>query len=889
MFFSTRYFLVILFILTSVAPLSAQTILWDSTGVPVCTAAGWQRSPRLVTDGAQGAILAWEDMRTGSDPAIFAARLRADGTLPWRTDGVEVAAPKSGQRLAGIVSDGAGGAYIGWWNRAGNDGDVFVQRIDGDGNAVWSTGGIAVCTAEGRQEWAEMSSDGNGGMMITWQDRRNGNDNDIHAQRLAADGRALWAADGLAVSTAAGDQNYPQLATDQNGGAFITWMDRRTEDDIYAQHVLADGTLGWTEDFPVCTEPNRQVAPKVIPYGENSVAFFWQDYRLGPTTSALYLQIIDGQGERLYPEDYQVSQSENAQSGMTLTSDGQKGALAVWTDYRSGAGEGDVYMRRIRADGAIVGDFGNALCDYTNTQERASMISDGQGGGFAVWQDKRNGFDYDLYMNRISAQGQTNYTEWNGHTGILLHKADNNQLAPQVIESGPGYALICWYDGRVLDGQADIYAQRVAWAPNLTFPQNIDFGINKVGRAVYDTIRVANDGARPLTITNVRRASNPGTTHPADFLFHPTFTLPATLQPGEGVDIVLSFTPGAIGERISELRISSDAPQDPVVIPLRGEGSNPFLQLKSVHQFRITKVGTSNHEEIAGMIKNTGTGLLVIPNIEIVGTDSQLFTLGDNPPFPLMVEEGESLALKLRFSPSEAGPKDALIRVFSNADDQPKEGRLSGIGAEPSLTTIPLAAYFDTTMTTKTRETTFDIRNTSSVELVVNALQLAGEHPDQFSVDAALPLRIPGDGVGPVTLRFQPTSVGAKRADLLIESDAPISPYTMRISAAAILLGTQVLAPAAQGFTVEALYPQPLLSGQPLQLRLTMSVPGGNIRIHLFDLLGRNRARLFDGRIPAGASTLPLHLAGLGLEAGSYLLRVESDATSLSRLFTIVE
>ena len=36
----------------------------------------------------------------------------------------------------------------------------------------------------------------------------------------------------------------------------------------------------------------------------------------------------------------------------------------------------------------------------------------------------------------------------------------------------------------MLDGQADIYAQRVAWAPSLAFPDSIDFGIMKVGQTV---------------------------------------------------------------------------------------------------------------------------------------------------------------------------------------------------------------------------------------------------------------------------------------------------------------------------------------------------------------------------------------------------------------------
>lgn len=866
-------------------PVHGQVLLWDSTGVPVCTADGWQRNPRMVTDGAEGAIIVWEDMRGGSDAAIYGARILPDGSVPLQHDGVEIAPARSGQRLAGIISDGAGGAFVGWWDREGNGGDLSLQRIDGSCLPVWSPVPMTVCGAAGRQEWAEMIADGNGGLIMTWHDKRSGNDNDIYAQRITAGGTALWSADGVAVSTATGDQNYPQLATDQAGGAYIAWMDRRTEDDIYAQHILADGTPGWNEDLPVCVEANRQVAPKVIPYGDKSVAFFWQDYRLGPSTSALYLQVIDENGDRLYGEDYQVSQSENAQSGMALTDDGQQGALAVWTDYRSGAGEGDVYMRRIRADGVIVGDFGNALCDYANTQERPAMISDGFGGGFAVWQDKRNSFDYDLYMNRISSQGQTNYPEWNGHSGVLLVSHDNNQLAPQIIESGVGHALICWYDGRTLDGQADIYAQRVAWMPRLVYPDSVDFGILKVGETVSDTVHVSNDGARPLTITNVRRASNPGTTHPQDFIFTPTFALPAILEPGEGIDIALSFTPSGTGDRISELRISSDAPQDPVIIPLHGLGTNPGLRLKSVHQFRVTKVGAVNEEAIDGMIQNTGTGMLVVTSIEIDGTDRERFSLGDNPPLPLMVPEGTSAALKLRFAPLAPGPKEATIRVFSNAEDLPKEGRLSGIGAEPSLITIPVAAHFDTTMTTRKQEMELRVRNTSGVELVVTDIQLAGADADQFEIEAVLPMRIPGDGSEPFLVRFTPSSVGIKRADIVITSDAPTSPNSIRVDGTAILLGIGGAAAVAADFSVDALYPQPLATGQPLELRL--SSPPSTVRIRVYDLLGRMRGELFDGRLPSVFSTLRFPTAALGLAPGLYLLRAESGARQVTRPFVI--
>ncbi|MBN1447691.1 MAG: choice-of-anchor D domain-containing protein [Bacteroidetes bacterium] len=678
-----RYSLAAVVTMATVIPchhLGAQDMLWDSSGVAVCTADGWQRAPRMIPDGARGTLIAWEDMRTGSDPAIYTARITADAQLLWQSDGVEVAAPRSGLRLAGIVPDNSGGAYIAWWHRDGNGGDLAMQRIDGNGNALWTIGGITVCDA----------------------------------------------------------------------------------------------------------------------------------------------------------------------------------------------------------DGSIIGDFGNALCDFNGTQERATMISDGHGGGLAVWQDKRNGFDYDLYMNRISSQGQTNYSTWNGHTGVLLHRHDNNQLAPQVIPSGEGYAIICWYDGRVLDGQADIYAQRVAWAPSLAFPDSVDFGIMKVGQTVSDTVRIRNTGATPLIISNIRRASDPGNTHPRDFTLHPTFMLPDTLLPDEGMNIVLSFAPEGTGARSSELRISSDAPQDPVVIPLHGLGTNPRLRAKNVHQFAVTKVGAVNEETVEDMLRNTGTGLLLITSIAFESEHAGNFGIGDNGPFPLIVDEGKYFPLKVRFAPDRAGTFVTTMIVHTNSGEEPGRVRLSGFGAHPSLIPIPVALHFDSTMETRSTEAKISIRNTSGVELVVTAIRLGGADADQFSLDASLPMRIPVEGLSPFTVRFRPTSVGFKRALIIIDPDASTSPDSMVVDGAATVLGTDAL-PAAAEFSVMALYPQPLGSSQPLVLRLAHPASGSPVRVRLFDLLGRMKSLLYEGRLAAGSDILLLPTDRLGLVPGMYTLEISDGSRRIAR------
>ncbi len=57
---------------------------------------------------------------------------------------------------------------------------------------------------------------------------------------------AYWVTDGVAISTAVGNQQYIQAVSDGAGGAIVAWYDGRTTDDIYAQRVNASGVAQWT-------------------------------------------------------------------------------------------------------------------------------------------------------------------------------------------------------------------------------------------------------------------------------------------------------------------------------------------------------------------------------------------------------------------------------------------------------------------------------------------------------------------------------------------------------------------------------------------------------------------------------------------------------------------
>ena len=86
-----------------------------------------------------------------------------------------------------------------------------------------------------------MTGDGSGGGIFTWEESRgtgiNGSDN-IYAQRVNGNGQLQWADSGANVCTNTAPQENPRITSDGNGGAIITWEDNRNSganQDIYAQ------------------------------------------------------------------------------------------------------------------------------------------------------------------------------------------------------------------------------------------------------------------------------------------------------------------------------------------------------------------------------------------------------------------------------------------------------------------------------------------------------------------------------------------------------------------------------------------------------------------------------------------------------------------------------
>ncbi len=325
-------------------------------GVVVCINTAHQTFPTLASDGAGGAIVTWFDIRS-SNYDIYAQRFAA-GAAQWTADGVAICTAARHQEYPTIVPDGTGGAIITWFDqRTGPNytfSDIYAQRIAGDGTVQWSADGVPLCTATGDQSNPTIVSDGASGAIVTWFDYRSGN-YDIYSQRVAANGSVEWTSDGVALSTAPGEQAYPTIVSDGVGGAIATWRDYSSaiDYDIYAQRVNSLGAIQWTVNgVPVCVAPDNQYDPTIASDAAGGAIITWYDYRSGE--SNVYARRILPNGSPQWLADgVALCTASGSQIVPVIAPDGSGGAIVTWYDSRGG--DYDIYAQRVDQGGVVGG------------------------------------------------------------------------------------------------------------------------------------------------------------------------------------------------------------------------------------------------------------------------------------------------------------------------------------------------------------------------------------------------------------------------------------------------------------------------------------------------------------------------------------------------------
>jgi hypothetical protein len=447
---------------------------WAVGGIPICDAPGAQQLAELSTDDHGGVLFAWLDYRSSLEVGLYAERVTASGlaSTGWVPNGTLVCSGGWSKfpNFQGLSPDGSGGAYLSWGDERDGTERPRLTHVGPDGSIIsgWPVNGKLVVDGNG-PGGAPIVLPEPDGCLAVWGDTRGRTSLgfSLYAIRLTSFGDVYpgWPTSGAGLLTTGTLQEIRRAVPDGAGGAIAAWDDNRVgvapSDpfyyDIYAQHVLADGTVDsrWpTTGLGVCTAPSGQYDFDMDTDGASGAVLMWEDSRAG------FFQMY---GQRILadasvapgwtPNGTMVSNTHTTKFTPRIAGDGRGGFYGVWEENLSSMNP--LNGQHMRGDGSVDPAWGPggeslALPSPGGNCDTPAIAADGFGGALLTYRR----FDPSPWIRMYALRIQTD-----GPVPTLLSFAD--------YDTGPGRVTLRWEasDASAISATVERSPDGSAWTP----------------------------------------------------------------------------------------------------------------------------------------------------------------------------------------------------------------------------------------------------------------------------------------------------------------------------------------------------------------------------------------------------------------------------------------
>lgn len=461
----------------------------------ICNETNNQTLPQIVSDGSNGGVIAWQDLRNYNYD-VYAQRINSTGDSQWTANGLIINANNStnltSQAQPQIVSSDNGSSIVVWLDFRNGNWDLYTKKIDINGNAItsgsWDANGIPIESYPAGLHLDVYNNvhykavpDGTGGALIVWEDfhvNPEGGTPDLYGQRLDSTGVKKWGTNGknIAYSYQLGgsEGGFPDIVNSGAGGAIITWVKviTTTNNYIIAASLDSDGNFTWggSGGTAVCNEATKErFMPKIISDGSSGGIISWLDGRgSGGGYNSVYAQKINSSGTAQWTDDGVVLNPDNTATAHKLVSDGSGGAIDVQNKRTGPNGEWfsfwDICAQKVNPSGVTQWTIADTQANYSDTNsvpggydadQLFDAVSDNAGGviiaymamasnGMEVYKINNAGSIVPAWGSTVES-GQANQPEW-----------------PKISGNTLGGLIVSWASLRNGLDQKGIYAQYIS-------------------------------------------------------------------------------------------------------------------------------------------------------------------------------------------------------------------------------------------------------------------------------------------------------------------------------------------------------------------------------------------------------------------------------------------
>ncbi len=362
----------------------------------------------LALDAQGNALLAFQDdRRDPNNPQITAAKMSPTGQPLWGPNGVALTWDPGFHANPKIAATSDGNVVVGWTT----DNSVILQKLDPNGRPLWIgvnafAYGVTLQESGYGYTLADLHAADNGSVIVSWvRNHGFGSNSYLYANKISATGQVLWAGnvhvyDGGSLQFG----EFPYFTYDGNGGAVFSWYSSSPSLQVFAQHILSDGTEAFGHNGSVgsTNTSNVRVSPSASYNPATQETFlFWTEEDSNQFTNGVSGQKFNSAGARQWGDggltivplgsDSQIF-VENVQIGT--------GALVFWFD-QPGFGSGTIQATKLDGTGATVcAQFPVSSASSDKSRLAAGIASSGLSA--LTWEDDRNG-ENDIYIQNVNA------------------------------------------------------------------------------------------------------------------------------------------------------------------------------------------------------------------------------------------------------------------------------------------------------------------------------------------------------------------------------------------------------------------------------------------------------------------------------------------------------
>ena len=156
--------------------------------------------------------------------------------------------------------------------------------------------------------------------------------------------------------------------------------------------------------------------------------------------------------------------------------------------------------------------------------------------------------------------------------------------------------------------------------------------------------------------------------------FRQTNTCSGAVAALQSCNVLVTFTPTAIGAHTGVLAISYNAPNSPQTVALKGTGVSRVALSPSALDFGGIVVGTSSLKRTASLMNNQKNASITIGGIVASGDFTQTNTC------PGLLGPSLTCYIKVIFKPTAIGARTGAVTITGNTPESPYVLRLSGSG-----------------------------------------------------------------------------------------------------------------------------------------------------------------------------------------------------------------